>query len=367
MKTRRGGMTSRRPLALESPHPPGRLRFPVILFAVLFLQISSFALRYRDITFPSYTVQNAVQYGNNSVLLADVYSPTGDTARLRPLVIFVHGGGFVGGGRGLSQFSGIIFDALVRRGYVVASIDYRLTPGITNDDPSYFEAMLRAIQDTKAAIRYFRRNPSVYGIDSSQIFVIGSSAGAITSIHAAYLDSSECPSYVRWGNVGNTFEGTSGNPGYSSRVSGVINCWGAIGDTAWIRPGNVPIYNVHGMADSTIFYYKIPAYHSFRFSSKYIYENVMRKNIRTGLDSFPNTGHTLDNNATKQNQAMVGVAAWLYPLLNSSATALFDGFMPGWKPGIFESSFGVYDLAGRFRARRKDLGQHSPMERGFSW
>jgi hypothetical protein len=51
-----------------------------------------------------------------------------------------------------------------------------------------------------------------------------------------------------------SLEGASGTPGYSSRIRGVINLWGAIGDTSWIHTGDLPIVSIHGTADITVPY-----------------------------------------------------------------------------------------------------------------
>ena len=61
-------------------------------------------------------------------LQLDVYRPVGDAVAQRPLVVFVHGGGFSGGSRTSPE---IVDEAntLARQGYVTASISYRLTPG----------------------------------------------------------------------------------------------------------------------------------------------------------------------------------------------------------------------------------------------
>ncbi|MEP8914822.1 hypothetical protein ABKU09_23110, partial [Enterobacter mori] len=63
-------------------------------------------LRFRDEVFSSVTRTNDVSYGSavrqdgtTMNLQADIYQPTGDTAALRPLVIWVHGGSFRSGSR----------------------------------------------------------------------------------------------------------------------------------------------------------------------------------------------------------------------------------------------------------------------------
>jgi hypothetical protein len=183
--------------------------------------------------------------------------------------------------------------------------------------------MMKAQQDVKAAIRFLRKNGTSYGIDTSQIFLTGSSAGSITALHIAYLDSVEVPSnYVNWSNIGGTFDGTDrGTPGISTRISGVIANWGAIGDTSWMKDSKIPVYCVHGTSDSTVFYDLIPADGPFKYSSKYIYATAQQRGITSGLKIFNNTGHTLDNDATKQDDAYKTSAAWLYTLLKPSTIA----------------------------------------------
>jgi dienelactone hydrolase len=278
--------------------------------------------RYLNEVFATYQVQSGIQFGQVSSknLFFDLYAGTGDTAKNRPLVIFIHGGGFKGGDK-VSNFGTLVCGGLAKRGYVVASIDYRVASTIPSDT-AHFEAMLKALQDSKAAVRFFRKNASTYGVDATQIFATGSSAGSITALHLAYLDSAEVPRYVSWSNVGGSFEGASGNPGFSSRIQGVISNWGAIGDTAWMKPGDVPVYCVHGTADSTVFYDKIPADGPFLYGSKFVYAAAQQLRLTSGLRLFSNTGHTLDDNATKQDSAYKDFSAWLYTILKPSTTAV---------------------------------------------
>jgi poly(3-hydroxybutyrate) depolymerase len=279
-------------------------------------------VRYQQEVFASYQLQSNIQYGTTATQVLDIYTGTGDNARNRPLVLFIHGGGFLNGDK-VSNFGTRVCGGLARRGYVVASINYRLTSSIPNDQV-HFEAMLRALQDAKAAVRFFRKFAPDYGIDSSRIYATGSSAGSITALHLAYLDSSEVPSYVNWSAVGGTFEGTSGNPGHASTVQGVISNWGAIGDTAWIHAGDVPLYCVHGTADSTVYFDRVPADGPFLFGSRFVVDRAQHAGIRSGLRLFVNTGHTLDNSAAKQDSAIRDFAAWLYTILGPMSSVLHD-------------------------------------------
>jgi acetyl esterase/lipase len=100
----------------------------------------------------------------------------------RPLVIWIHGGGW---NRGDSRTSGAYADfpavlaSLAARGYVVASVNYRLS------GEAKFPA---AVQDVKAAVRYLRTNAGRYGIDPARVILWGGSAGG----HLAALAAASC-------------------------------------------------------------------------------------------------------------------------------------------------------------------------------
>ncbi len=287
----------------------------LLAMAIMVNEGQAGGIRYRDEVFADYQRLANVQYGHvgTMTLYLDIYTGTGDTVTNRPVAVFIHAGGFQTGDKA-STYAKIVCESLARRGYVAASIDYRLASSLSGDT-AYFEAMLRALQDAKAAVRFFRKNGSLYGVDTSHVFVVGSSAGAITALHLAYLDSAEVPAYVNWDSVGNSFEGMSGNPGYSSRVQAVVACWGAIGDTAWITRNGPPVYCVHGTSDSTIYYNIIPAYGPFLYSSKYIILAAQEKGIQNGLRLFIGAGHELNGDTTKEDSAVTDFSAWLYTIL----------------------------------------------------
>jgi acetyl esterase/lipase len=112
-------------------------------------------------------------------LAMDLYAPPAGAVRPAPAVLYVHGGGFVLGDRklgglggGLANAAGALLPqlraALNRRGFLVASIDYRLPPG------SPWPAQL---QDASCAVRFLRVHAGVLGIDPGRIGAWGSSAG----------------------------------------------------------------------------------------------------------------------------------------------------------------------------------------------
>jgi acetyl esterase/lipase len=128
-------------------------------------------------------------------LMLDLYTPE-DAAGPLPAVVWIFGGGWRIGDR-----RKIVIAPLATRGYVVASIDYRLS------DEAKFPAQ---IHDCKAGVRFLRANAARFGIDPERIAVFGPSAGG----HLAAL-------------VGTTadeprLEGGIGTTGVSSRVRAVV-------------------------------------------------------------------------------------------------------------------------------------------------
>ena len=89
-----------------------------------------------------------------------------------PLVIYIHGGGWAGGDRYKVLRPDVIgvVRPLVERGFICASIEYRLADG----DPT---TALDAAADCKDAVRYLFQNAAKYGIDPERIGTLGSSAG----------------------------------------------------------------------------------------------------------------------------------------------------------------------------------------------
>jgi len=218
--------------------------------------------RYDQEVFSSVQITSNVVYGSNVdntgatiSLTMDIYQPAGDTLAARPLIVWVHGGSFIGGTKNDPDVTALC-TRFAKRGYVCASINYRLgmsTPNQTNAT----KAVYRAVQDMKAAVRYFRQDaagPQTYRIDPSTIFGGGSSAGGFTALHLAYLDqSSELPSQIDTVAMGG-LEGNSGNPGYPSTISAVVNLCGALGNKTWVTPGDEPLCSMHGTTDNTVPY-----------------------------------------------------------------------------------------------------------------
>lgn len=221
----------------------------------LFVQAANAGTRYRDYVFSSVVSTTNVPFGSSmnidgttDSLFLDFYEPAGDTLQFRPLVVCIHGGSLVTGNR--SEMGSFCTD-FAKRGYVAATIDYRLGIETPKGVTTILEELLRGVQDAKAAVRYFRSKAAQYGIDTSQIYLEGSSAGSMVAVHYAYWNEDEIPPEVnqtKWGDI----EGTSGNPGYSTEIKGIINYCGAIVNPAWVNAGEPPIASIDGLADTIV-------------------------------------------------------------------------------------------------------------------
>lgn len=234
----------------------------LVLFTAGHAQLDCSNGRYTQPTF-SVTKTTNVAYGSNvnlnnqtQSLTLDVYEPTGDQLAQRPLIIFVHGGTFISGTKDDGDVAELC-DRFAKLGYVTASINYRLGMGLPPNQQTAAAALLRAVEDMKAAVRFFRKDAATtntFRINPDYIIGGGSSAGALTALHVAYLDQdNEVPAFVD--TVGhNRLEGYSGNPGYNSDIRAVVNLCGALADSSWLNAGDQPVVSVHGDQDGTVPY-----------------------------------------------------------------------------------------------------------------
>jgi para-nitrobenzyl esterase len=216
--------------------------------------------RYLTDMFPTFSV-STVTYSAPYNLAMDIYQPDGDTYAARPLIILAHGGSFIGGTKLDDPTVVDLCERFAKRGYVTASIDYRLGNlfSMVTDSSNAIATVIKAISDGKAAIRYFMKDAATtntYRIDTNNIFVGGNSAGAVLYMHVGYLSSiSECPSYIATAMAANGgFEGNSGNDGYTTKTKAVINLAGALNLTSFVNMNDKPSVNAQGTDDATVPY-----------------------------------------------------------------------------------------------------------------
>ncbi|MGA0806670.1 MAG: alpha/beta hydrolase [Pseudohongiellaceae bacterium] len=114
-------------------------------------------------------------YGSNERQRLDVYTPAAGYEPKRPILIYVHGGGFVAGDKHSegSPFFSNIGQWAVQNGYNCITMTYRLAP--QHQWPS-------GVEDLNLLLRFIRHEGNEHGLDSDCIFLMGQSAGAA---HAA--------------------------------------------------------------------------------------------------------------------------------------------------------------------------------------
>lgn len=138
--------------------------------------------------------------GGDPAQVLDLYLPEVATTTPRPLLVWIHGGGWQSGSKNDCPLS-----RMVLKGYVVASVEYRFS------QKARFPAQ---IQDCQAAIRWLRAKSATYGIDPKHVGVGGGSAGG----HLAAL--------VGTAGGKNAFPPVGGNETQSDRVQAVYDLFG---------------------------------------------------------------------------------------------------------------------------------------------
>ncbi len=228
-----------------------------------------------------------------------------------PAVVCIHGGGFRAGSR--ENYRAIAY-YLAQRGYVAATISYRLSP--TNQFPA-------AVEDAKAAVRFLRANAARFQIDPDRIGATGGSAGA----HLALM----------LGVTGGVpeFEGFGPNRDFSSKVRAVVNQFGPTDLVAsyepgksvdagevlpmflggdpdhamaltrrasplhWVSPNSAPTLTLHGEKDN---------YVAFEHA-QWITDRLQGAGVPAELIAFPNAQHGFRDPADR-DRAWSAMADW---------------------------------------------------------
>lgn len=238
----------------------------------------------------------------------DIYQPVGDKNQLRPLILLIHGGGFYVGNK-QSSTEKIMAEKLAKLGYVVASMDYRLGFKLKGDDVE--RSGYKAIQDANAALRFLASKANQLKIDPLQVYVAGTSAGAIASLNIAFLDNNERPissfGHKKEEDLGN-IESSGNKLTNKFEIKAVTNLWGAVSDTTIIDSDErIPVLSFHGNQDDVV---PIDHSHPFKntlrlnrlimdevYGSVPIHEQLDRLEIENKLVVLDGKGHEpqLDN------------------------------------------------------------------------
>ena len=115
----------------------------------------------------------------NLEIKADVYRPHDDRAdakRLRPVLLWIHGGALIMGDRG--GVDRRVKQAFLKRGYALVSIDYRLAP------ETKLPAIIEDLRDAYAWLH--EEGPRLFGADTRRIAVAGGSAGGYLTLMTGF-------------------------------------------------------------------------------------------------------------------------------------------------------------------------------------
>ncbi len=303
-----------------------------ILFAFVVLSIST-AVAQTPYSSPDYTVREeknlfygtAIGFdGKVDSLFMDLYKPEGDDNCKRPCIVMVHGGGFVSGERQEGSLVTICRE-MAKRGYMAASIDYRLgnhkrklyTPYLLCDNLSnrciyvadsneVIRALYRGMQDTKGAIRFLKQRAVLDSTDTDNFFVGGESAGGFIATTTGFMDLSHekptacealpdapTPDSDLLSCMDNNYsltrpdlgpvEGTLHTATQDASVKGVANFYGGLHDLSLLHNGvDTPaVYLFHQSSDLVVDCGSKPA---FRGVYQYCYNP---NNICQPLDNYP--------------------------------------------------------------------------------
>jgi pimeloyl-ACP methyl ester carboxylesterase len=164
-------------------------------------------------------------------LLLDLYTPKTASVTRLPVVLFVHGGGWLDG---THRSNRPVAMSLAERGFACIAVEYRL------GREACFPA---AVWDVKAAVRWVRKNAERYHLNESSITVAGGSAGG------------NIAGLVGVTNGDPRFEGDGEHREFSSDVSGVIALDGAVGEVSgnwaaspqkdpWLYNEAIPLFHM---------------------------------------------------------------------------------------------------------------------------
>jgi len=209
--------------------------------------------------------------GGRTTLRMDVYRPAASGGRRLPVLVWMHGGGFIAGSReSMASYA----RAFASRGYVAATISYRLGTHAQRRRLGYRKLATGAKHDAQAALRFLRRRSARFGADRRRVFVGGYSAGGIAALQLAFRGSR------------------------ASRVRGAVAIAGAA-DPLGIDRGDAPVLWFHGNADRTVPY----------VAAQLACGAARRGGAGCRLVTFPGSGHEIAG--TRFERIVSTTARWL--------------------------------------------------------
>ena len=225
-------------------------------------------------------------------LYLDIYRPAPEAVRSidgheKPVVLFVFGGGFIMGSR-QDKYVLPWFQKLTEEGYPVVSVDYRLgmkgykvgkgIKGLYKASERFYQAQQIGVEDVFSAISFLAENREQLGLDTDNIVIAGSSAGAIISLASAYA--------VANGQTAGLPEGF--------RFKGAMSFAGAIislSGAPKFKSAPCPLLLLHGTVDTAVAYRHFGAFGRGLWGSDYIAEKLQKKGWKYSIYRFKDRTH----------------------------------------------------------------------------
>ena len=247
-------------------------------------------VRYVDVVFEKVNIQRDIVFGESinekgekELLKLDVYAPEADEMQNRPVIVWIHGGGFRPGNDKTQSYIVEMANRFSRKGYVCLSVDYRLREN-PRDNPK--ETISDAADDVLKGIDWLRKNSELLNIDVSKIIIGGGSAGGMLGCNLCFNDRSN-------------------NETDKRGIVGFVNLWGTP-DAIWgeldVDKNDSPTIIVHGTEDKLVSY----------SNSAILAEKLKANNVKHELITIEGAGHTpvkhMDDFEKK-------IAAFLYEII----------------------------------------------------
>nr|ATW63158.1 esterase [uncultured bacterium] len=228
----------------------------------------------------------------------DVIAPR-DTAQKLPTLIYIHGGGWVGGTK---ERSTLHYLRYLQMGFAVVNVEYRMARDALAP---------AAVEDTRCALRWVINNADQYGLDANRIVVSGHSAGGHLSLTTGMLPASarfdrRCPrrnplgavadadfpemkvaAIVNWFGITDVADLVEGDNAKTYAVAwlGGMRDWKLVAKEVspltYVRRGLPPIITIHGNADTIV-----PYDHAVR-----LHKQLNRRKVANQLITIEGGGH----------------------------------------------------------------------------
>lgn len=274
-----------------------------------------------------------------------------DDLSKRPFIALYHGGGFYAGDK--TKLENFMIQ-MAQRGYVVATVNYRLgwdsggaDPAECLGDPaSLVDAYYRAAQDVNASMRYFIEHANEYGIDTAMIFMGGQSAGVMAVMSNIFLNQTEIDHlYPGESDKFGALNASTNTLDHTFSAKGIINMWGALPDTTYISADEkMPVIGFYGSKDNVVPFNSGPiqeCYSPNQYFTVYGSVSIYNRMLHLGAPSVLHDNTFGAHEAYQDDFTVPNTACFLqHVLCGNAASGSFENYTSS-----CETTLGTGDIA----------------------